>query len=340
MRCYGSKPPEFLRVQPNGNIPVASVDGTVYRQSNDIMHALESLFPDSVPMMYSDSERGRGDELLRLERELFSAWMYFLTGSRDPERYRSNFIAVLEKVERALASSAKGYFMGDRPTIVDVMFLPFLERMVSSMIYFKGLQVRDPAAFPSICRWFEVMETLPAVRLTKSDHYTHCWDLPPQLGGCGMEEEGEPYAEAIDGERDLKDPSKSSWTLPSTSNKDLGGAELDWKWISPTSARRECAERFLHNHGAVATFATRGGGKGGRINKGFPPASAPLADPNAAPEEVRIDGCEDFRAASVDGALSRPLTQPFLLRGFLPLPAEPRAPRRCPDRRPLLQVPR
>jgi glutathione S-transferase len=164
------------------------------------------------------------------------------------------------------------------------MFLPFLERMVSSMIYFKGLQIRDNSTFPSICRWFRAMESLPAVRLTKSDHYTHCWDLPPQLGGCGMEPEGEPFAQAIDGERDLRDASKSSWSIPTTTD-DLGGAELDWTWISPSSARRECAERFLHNHGPVSRFATRGGGKGGKINKGFPPASAPLADPNASHEE-------------------------------------------------------
>ena len=114
MRCYGSKPPEFLRLQPNGNIPVAEIDGTVLRSSNDIMYALESLFPDSVPMMFSDSEREKGNSLLKLERELFSAWMYFLTGSRDPERYRSNFVAVLEKVEAALAGSEKGFFVGDR----------------------------------------------------------------------------------------------------------------------------------------------------------------------------------------------------------------------------------
>lgn len=203
MRCYGQKPPSFLRLQPNGNIPVAKIDGTVLRQSNDIIFALESLFPESKPIMYSESERERGDGLMKLERELFTAWMYYLTGSRDPERYRTNFISVLNKVESALLSSpsSKGFFMGDRPTIVDVMFLPFLERMVTSMIYFKGLEIRDPETFPSICRWFDSMEELPAVRLTKSDHYTHCWDLPPQLGGCGMEEDGERYAQAIDGER-------------------------------------------------------------------------------------------------------------------------------------------
>jgi glutathione S-transferase len=38
MRCYGEKPQSFMRLQPNGAIPVAIIDGTVYNQSNDINH--------------------------------------------------------------------------------------------------------------------------------------------------------------------------------------------------------------------------------------------------------------------------------------------------------------
>lgn len=31
MACYGQKPPDFLALQPNGQIPVAVIDGTVLR---------------------------------------------------------------------------------------------------------------------------------------------------------------------------------------------------------------------------------------------------------------------------------------------------------------------
>ena len=99
MRCYGQKTPKFLRLQPNGNIPVAEIYGTVIRQSNDIIYALESMFPSSITLMYAESEQERGNELLTLERELFTAWMYYLIGSRDPDRYKNNFAVVLGKVE-------------------------------------------------------------------------------------------------------------------------------------------------------------------------------------------------------------------------------------------------
>lgn len=39
--------------------------------------------------------------------------------------------------------------------------------------------------WPALDRWFEAMESRPTYLGTRSDHYTHCHDLPPQLGGKG-----------------------------------------------------------------------------------------------------------------------------------------------------------
>jgi hypothetical protein len=38
--------------------------------------------------------------------------------------------------------------------------------------------------WPHLERWFDAMEARPAYAGFKSDYYTHCHDLPPQLGGC------------------------------------------------------------------------------------------------------------------------------------------------------------
>lgn len=207
--------------------------------------------------------------------------MYYLTGSRDPERYKAEFLAVFKKVndELGVPESNTGFMLGDRVSIVDMMFAPFLERMIASMAYFKGLNNLRSDEFKNVQRWFEAMESLPSYRLTKSDFYTHVWDLPPQLGGCVFEDEGE-LTKAIDGD--------VGWRLPLSA--DNGGAEKDWSWISEDKARREAVERLSYNHGAVAEFAARGAGKAG-----FPPVSAPLADPNAHFDESAVN--------SVDAAL-------------------------------------
>ena len=140
------------------------------------------------------------------------------------------------------------------------------------MLYFKGINIRDGDNFPNVDKWFKDMETLSSYRLTKSDYYTHAWDLPPQLGGCVLTDRGRKFAAAIDGE--------STWQLPPT--PDNQGLEPDWTWIKPGEARREAAERLLHNHSGVAKFACRGS------RSGFPPVSAPLADPNASSDEALV----------------------------------------------------
>lgn len=43
------------------------------------------------------------------------------------------------------------------------------------------------------------MDTREVYRGAKSDYYTHCHDLPPQIGGCRVEAAGVPFKDEIDG---------------------------------------------------------------------------------------------------------------------------------------------
>lgn len=281
MRCYGEKPASFNRLQPSGAIPVAIIDGTVFNQSNDIIYALEGMFPEHK-LNAADDERNHAQGLLRLERKLFGSWMNWLTGRDFSGRQRNDFTSVLQEVEDALSSSKGGdFFLGDRVTLVDIMFAPFFERACASLLFFKGFQIRvapgEKTDFPAVNRWFDAMETLESYRLTKSDYYTHCWDLPPQLGGCTFEDVSKPYESAINGLRNL-DGNGGSWELPLQPHN--GGIEPDWEWCNGDEAKREAVERVSANFENIVKFAARGAGK-----KGFPPYGAPLADPNAVPDE-------------------------------------------------------
>lgn len=75
------------------------------------------------------------------------------------------------------------FFMGKQLTLVDLAFVPFVERMVSSLLYYKGFAIRGTGMFPGIDTWFEALEKRPSYLAARSDHYTHCHNLPPQLGG-------------------------------------------------------------------------------------------------------------------------------------------------------------
>ena len=282
MRCYGEKPLSFQQLQPSGQIPVAIIDGVTYRQSNEILSVLEESFPNHKSLTPHNNNNNNNDEnertvsaLLRLERELFSAWMYWLTSSPNG---RDAFLSVLQRVEEALSSSKGPFFVGHDISIVDVQFAPFLERIVASLLYYKGLPIRvvpgtTTTTYPAINAWFDAMEGLPSYRLTKGDYYSHCWDLPPQLGGCLMEPDGQPFAARINGETH-----QHSWELPLVAHN--GGIEPDWSWIEAGAARREVVERVSYNPAALTRFAARGAGR-----PGYPSVAAPLSDPRAIPNE-------------------------------------------------------
>ncbi|CAK8989347.1 unnamed protein product [Durusdinium trenchii] len=283
MSCYGDKPADFIAMQPNGQIPVAVIDGTVLRSSDAIIERVLQM-PGASPQMdqqLDPFDHPQSTNLLRLERMLFSSWLGWLCRGGG----RSDFERTLRKVEDTLAASGGPYFLGERFSLVDIMYTPFIERAVASLAYFKGYNIREKLLFPAINRWFDAMETRDSYRATKSDYYTHSHDLPPQLGGCQSEPGGQEIREAVDG---------GDWKLPLKTS-----VEPEWSWISSRDARHEAAERLIHNHEAVSRFAARA-----KSGPGFPPAWAELADPNAKPAEKWVPIIDIFLRHAVDLLLS------------------------------------
>lgn len=279
MACYGQKPPDFLAVQPNGQIPVAVIDGSVLRSSDAIIDRILQM-PGASPEIDQELDpfdHPQSTNLLRLERVLFSTWLGWLCRGGG----RSDFERTLRKVEDSLSENGGPFFLGERFSLVDIMYTPFIERAVASLAYFKGYNIREKLMFPAINRWFDAMETRSSYRASKSDYYTHAHDLPPQLGGCQAESGGEGVRKAIDG---------GDWQLPLTES-----IEPEWSWISPREARLEAAELILHNHEAVARFAARA-----KSGPGFPPAWAELADPNAQAAEKWVPIMDVFLRHAVN----------------------------------------
>lgn len=187
MFCYGEKESWYRRKVPSGMLPAIELDGHVITESDDILIALEQVF----------GPLGQGMEdrnvipLRRLERLLFRAWCSWLcyptTSSRQEQHNREQFVEVVDKVEYALASTSGPYFLEEFGT-ADVIFTPYVERMNSSLYYYKGYSLREDN--PRFAAWFEAMESRSTYRGTQSDFHTHAHDLPPQMGGCW--ENGQP----------------------------------------------------------------------------------------------------------------------------------------------------
>ncbi|KAH8044440.1 chloride channel [Aureococcus anophagefferens] len=89
----------------------------------------------------------------------------FCYGEKSPvrrrgQRSRAQFEAVADAVEDLLGAPG-AFFLGDEFTTADVVFVPYVERMSASLFYYKGFQLRDPAARPRLCAWFDNLSARP-----------------------------------------------------------------------------------------------------------------------------------------------------------------------------------
>lgn len=272
MRCYGDKPPEFLRKVPSGLLPVLEIDGQVITESAVIQQVLEQIQPDP-PMLPPEgsAERQRAAQLMRLERRLFSDWLQWLCNGWGHESNRDQFCRTMDAIDKELREAPGPYFLSEFG-LVDITFAPFLERIVSSLLYYKGFVVRGEGRWEAVERWFDAMESRPAYLGFKSCHYTHVHDLPPQLGGCVSVPEAAAYAAAING------TDGRSWhlPLPPLTSTSLPTAHAPGE--EPEVDRLQAAARLVQNREAVTKFALRGVGQ-----RGARPVSARLCDPTAVP---------------------------------------------------------
>jgi len=268
---------------PSGLLPALELDGKLVTESLVIMSLLERTFPLNPMLPSSPAARADADELLRLERQLFGAWCDFVFRSSAFGRARAAFLASLARVESALgqsrAAGSAWLLGGEAPSIVDLQYVSHVERMVASILYWKGLDLRNNADFPNLEAWLRAFEARPAYLASKSDYYTHCWDIPPQYGE-GVEDdtaEARAARAAIDG---------GAWRLPLPEADQLSFEPLPAAQQAggQAAARQEAAFMLCRNAEAVARFAARGAGQPGRKRYG-----APLADPTATPLEAAVE---------------------------------------------------
>lgn len=262
MRSYGDKPAEFLRKVPNGLLPAIELDGVLQTDSLPIMMNIERTFtgPEHAKMFpaESDGDYDRAVQLMRLERELFSAWCGLVFRPSLGGGSRQYFERCLDAVDAALAENTVSPWFLSYLSIVDLTYITHVERMCASVAYWSGFKVRGDGRWPAVERWMDAFEALPSYMATKSDYYTHVMDIPPQYGP-GVPVSGwQKLGSIIDGS------AESAWRLPlpplSTSDVEPVSSMID---PGEEAAKHEAAYKVQKNHAAVVRFALRGAGSPG-----------------------------------------------------------------------------
>ena len=203
MHCYGERETWYRQLVPSGIIPALSfesVPGKIYSDSESIIEQLEIRYgPLGVGINDKESMSCR-----QLEKKLFKEWCVWLSfpdaeemsycqasnGDTESEqqKYQAHessenakvrFIALMKEFESIVKSP---FIFGKEISTVDVMYAPFLERMLATLFYYKGYNmIQEHKKFAA---WFSHLQTLSeSYQGIMGDFHTHCHSLPPQIGG-------------------------------------------------------------------------------------------------------------------------------------------------------------
>ncbi len=205
MFCYGQKESWFLDKVSSGILPAIEFKGQVITESDNIIAFLENEFGALGSFITSGNLR----ETRLLEREIFRSWCNWLCRESfnfiDNSFKKTRFKDSISKFNETLKRSKSGFIdpslsnSGEiEPGIGDIIFIPYMERMNASLIYYKGFNLRSNYRY--VDNWLTLFEGKSTYRGTQGDFHTHSHDLPPQMGGCYKErnEEQIAYSKLID----------------------------------------------------------------------------------------------------------------------------------------------
>lgn len=307
LNAYGYKPASFTRLVDGGALPAVKLDGEeeLLIESSEILRRLDSRFPGQRMVPEEGSTAAdQASELFHLHNELVRDWFSLVFYPVEGEKLasaRGSLLDCVRRVDNALALSPNSpwFLGGEAPSIVDLQFIPSVERMLASTLYWKGLRLRGPDAvqsFPNLEAWLAAFEARPSYLATKADYYTHAMALPTQNGPGYLAPDASEIAaciEGLDGAWSLEQVDRCPELLvePLAPQQITGGS---------VAARLEAAASLCANADAVVRFAARGASERGK------PPFAGLADPNAEPNEAMIGSTDvslrHVASALVDGA--------------------------------------
>ncbi|MBO8233473.1 glutathione S-transferase domain-containing protein [Prochlorococcus marinus XMU1419] len=205
MFCYGQKESWFLDKVRSGKLPAIEFKGQVITESDDIIAFLENEF-GALGSFITSSHLIK---IRELEREIFRSWcnwlcresFNFIDNSLRKKRFResiSKFDEILSRSKSGFIDPSVSNTSDIEPGVGDIIFIPYMERMNASLIYYKGFNLRSN--YRNVDNWLTLFEGTSAYRGTQGDFHTHSHDLPPQMGGCYKESNTKQisYSQSID----------------------------------------------------------------------------------------------------------------------------------------------
>lgn len=181
--------PEFLRMSPRGKVPVIRDDGFVLFESLPILEYFDDKSPQAPLFGKGQHERASIRSLVSefesyLREPLFNLTLGLLravgAGPPGPTMTPSELAEAAETVRRELSALERvgggTWLVGEGPSAADVAIYPFVATLhratTKAEAHAREIGLHPLGeVFPSVRRWMELIEAIPAYERTYPPHW-------------------------------------------------------------------------------------------------------------------------------------------------------------------------
>ncbi|XP_033122026.1 glutathione S-transferase omega-1-like isoform X2 [Anneissia japonica] len=165
-----NKPEWLLEKNPNGQVPALEHDGKVLYESLIVSDYLNDAYPGRKLKSSDPYKRARDDLIVnQFGSKIIPAYYKAIRATaEDKDAAVQELIEKLSKLEKIITNRATPFFGGQKPTMVDFMIWPWLERLRVSPMY-DLLAV----ALPKLYKYEQDMHKIPAVKATVESPAMH-----------------------------------------------------------------------------------------------------------------------------------------------------------------------